>query len=111
MPQISKGKLNADDSALVEYLHQRGRPTSMALFISSFGVVVRNFLGSRKAENFVKLATEMISNFRKLGCNLSIKITQSLFPWKQDDTSEGQVEILHQNIENVEDRYQERWMP
>lgn len=39
-----------------------------------FILVVKNFLGNNKAENYDKLVKTMLYNFRDLGCNTSIKV-------------------------------------
>ena len=40
---------------------------------SSFTLVVWNFLGNHKAENFSELVENMVSSSRLLGCRMSIK--------------------------------------
>lgn len=80
----------------------------------SFVEVVRNFLGNRKAENYVQLVNEMLNNFRNLGCNMSIKVHYlhshlDRFPENVGDISEEQGERFHQDIKTMEDRYQGRW--
>ena len=44
----------------------------------SFAVVVKNFLGNKKAENYEDLVDEMLEAFYDLGCKMSIKL-QALF--------------------------------
>ena len=41
---------------------------------NSFVLVVKNFLGNFKAENYKELVKNMLSNFRDIGANMSIKI-------------------------------------
>src|SRR6201995_4012794 len=40
----------------------------------SFVLVVKNFLGKDMAENYSQLVDDMLSNFNKLGCNMSIMV-------------------------------------
>lgn len=80
----------------------------------SFVHVVQNFLGKREAKNYVKLVEEMLSNFNKLSCNMSIKIhyLQShldRFPENLVDFSKEHGERFHQDIKTIEERYQGRW--
>lgn len=121
MPQISTEKLKAGifdgpqirqlikDPAFVESMNEAERKAWL-----SFVEVVRNFLGNRKAENYVQLVNEMLNNFRNLGCNMSIKVHYlhshlDRFPENVGDISEEQGERFHQDIKTMEDRYQGRW--
>ena len=40
----------------------------------AFVLVVRNFLGNNKARNYAELVINMLTAFRNLGCNMSIKM-------------------------------------
>lgn len=40
----------------------------------SFVLIVKNFLGNHKADNYVDLVNSMFNNFRDLGCSISIKV-------------------------------------
>ena len=40
----------------------------------AFVLVVKNFLGNNKASNYAELVTNMLTAFRNLGCNMSIKM-------------------------------------
>jgi hypothetical protein len=40
---------------------------------SSFVLVVKNFLGNKKADNYTQLVQDMLFNFNRLGCNMSVK--------------------------------------
>jgi hypothetical protein len=40
----------------------------------AFVLVVNNFLGNAKARSYAKLVTNMLTAFRNLGCNMSIKM-------------------------------------
>ena len=41
---------------------------------NSFADVVFNFLGNRKAENYENLIEKLLISYRKLGCNMSVKV-------------------------------------
>ena len=40
----------------------------------AFALVVKNFLGNNKARNYAKLVNNMLTAFRNLGCNMSVKM-------------------------------------
>ena len=40
----------------------------------SFVWVIQNFLGNKKADDYVEHVEEMLSHFQQLGCNMSIKV-------------------------------------
>ena len=72
----------------------------------SFVVVVENFLGNKKAENYADLVDEMLEAIRDLGCKMSIKlhyINSHLdhFPENLGDVSEEQGERFHQDFKIV----------
>jgi hypothetical protein len=80
----------------------------------SFVKVIQNFLGKHKSQNYVELVGEMLTNFNKLGCNMSIKVHYlhshlDRFPENLGDLSEEQGERFHQDIRTMEERYQGRW--
>jgi len=39
---------------------------------SSFVLVVKNFLGNKKADNYIQLVEDMLFHFNRLGCNMSV---------------------------------------
>ncbi|GBM98950.1 hypothetical protein AVEN_231688-1 [Araneus ventricosus] len=81
---------------------------------TSFVAVVGNFLGKRKAENYVEGVNEIRNSFKSLGCNMRIKVHYlhchlDRFPKNLGDTSEQQGGRFHQDIKTTEDLYQGRW--
>ncbi len=40
----------------------------------AFVLVVKNFLGNNKARNYAELVNNMLTAFRNLGCNMSVKM-------------------------------------
>ena len=80
----------------------------------SFVVVVKNFFGNKKAENYADLVDEMLEAFCDLGCKMSIKLHYinshlDQFPENLGDVSEEQGERFHQDLKTIEGRYQGRW--
>jgi len=41
---------------------------------SSFVLVVKNFLGNKKADNYTQLVEDMLFHTNRLGCNMSVKV-------------------------------------
>jgi len=39
-----------------------------------FKFVVKGFLGNRRAQNYEDLVNNLLQNYQKLGCNMSLKI-------------------------------------
>lgn len=80
----------------------------------SFKSVVENFLGNHKSENYRELVVEMLKNYEKLGCLMSYKLHfldshLDNFPQNLGDYSEEQGERFHQDMKEMERRYQGRW--
>ena len=81
MPGLSTEKLKAgifdgpeirqliNDPAFVVFMSEAERSAW-----TSFVLLVRNFLGNHKAEDYVELANNMLDNFKHLGCHMSIKV-------------------------------------
>ena len=47
----------------------------------SFKEVVKHFLGNRKSPDYENIVDDMLNNFHKLGCNMSIKSALSAFSY------------------------------
>ncbi|KAK5650493.1 hypothetical protein RI129_001522 [Pyrocoelia pectoralis] len=80
----------------------------------AFVMVVKNFLGNNKAPNYAELVTNMLTAFRNLGCNMSIKMHylhshMDRFPENLGSMSDEQGERFHQEMKEIENRYQGRW--
>ena len=76
--------------------------------------VVKNFLDNDKARNYAELVTNMLTPFRNLGCNMSIKMHYlfSHIGWFHENLgsmSDEQGEKFHQDIKEMETRYQGCW--
>ncbi|GFX66024.1 uncharacterized protein TNCV_14451 [Trichonephila clavipes] len=81
---------------------------------NSFKLVVTGFLGNKKDPNYKALDAEMLQNYKIMGCNMSIKVHflhshLDYFPENLGAVSEEQGERFHQDIKEMERRYQSRW--
>ncbi|XP_077974510.1 uncharacterized protein LOC144430449 [Styela clava] len=75
---------------------------------------VKFFLGKTKAPNYKELAETLLTSLRQLGANMSIKLHflhshLARFPENLGDVSDEQGERFHQDISDMEVRYQGRW--
>ena len=83
---------------------------------NAFRDVAHNFLGNRKAPNYIELVEHMIDSYKNMGCNMSLKIHflyshLDFFPSNCGDVSDQHGERFHQDIAVMEKRYQGRWSP
>ncbi|GFU20210.1 uncharacterized protein TNCV_3393351 [Trichonephila clavipes] len=81
---------------------------------NSLKLVVTGFLGNKKDPNYKALVAELLQNYKILGCNMSIKVHflhshLDYFPENLGAVSEEQGERFHQDIKEMERRYQGRW--
>jgi hypothetical protein len=81
---------------------------------TAFRSVTENFLGNNKDTNYKNIVETMLENFKKLGCNMSVKVHVlhsyiEYFPEKLGRFSEEQGERFHQDIKEMEKRYQGKW--
>ena len=80
----------------------------------AFSKVVHNFLGNKRADNYIELVEELFLGLQDLGCQMSIKVHYlhshlSKFPANLGDVSEEQGERFHQDVKVMEERYQGQW--
>lgn len=80
----------------------------------SFVSVVKNFLGNQKSDDYVQLVENLICCYEALGCRMSVKLHflashLDYFPSNLGAYSEEQGERFHQDICQMEHRYQGRW--
>lgn len=80
----------------------------------SFKNVIKNFLGNHKSPDYKDIVGRMLEKFKALGCNMSLKVHflhahLDQFPENLGDVSEEQGERFHQDIKEMERRYQGRW--
>jgi len=75
---------------------------------------VKTFLGNRKAVNYKGIVAKLRSTLQDMGANMSIKLHFlyrhfDRFPENLGDLSDEQGERFHQDIIEMEVRYQGRW--
>ncbi|XP_077117201.1 uncharacterized protein LOC143773722 [Ranitomeya variabilis] len=80
----------------------------------AFRDVVRGFLGNRRVDNYVDIVNNLLTKYHKLGCNMSLKIHfldshLDFFPDNCGAVSDEHGERFHQDILNMEQRYQGKW--
>lgn len=80
----------------------------------SFKNVCQNFLGNNKSENYRTIVEELVTNYKHLGCLMNLKLHFldshiDHFPENLGDYSEEQGERFHQDISEMETRYQGNW--
>ena len=80
----------------------------------AFADVVHNFLGNCKSANYRSLVRNLVETYKVLGANMSIKMHYlschvDRFPENLGAVSDEQGERFHQDIKEMEARYQGRW--
>lgn len=81
---------------------------------NAFKIVATHFLGNKRAENYRDLVGNLLSCYQKLGCNMSLKVHflhshLDYFPENCGAVSDEHGERFHQDIQNMEKRYQGKW--
>ena len=76
--------------------------------------VVKNFFGNKKASNYEELVANLPSSFEDIDAKLSIKVHflhshLHRFPENLGALSDEQGERFHQDVKEMEERYQGRW--
>ncbi|XP_051153375.1 uncharacterized protein LOC127276771 [Leptopilina boulardi] len=79
-----------------------------------FKDVCNGFLGNVKQPNYKELVQNMLDSYKELGCNMSIKVHLlnshlDYFPENLGSVSDEQGERFHQDLKEIEKRYQGRW--
>jgi len=82
----------------------------------TFTDVVENFLDNYRAPNYIQLVKKLLSVYKAMKCNISLKIHflhshMDFFPANLGAVSDEQGERYHQNISTMEKRYQGNWNP
>ena len=70
-----------------------------------------NFLGNKRDKNHEKIVKDLIVNYHAMGCLMNLKVHfldshLEYFPENLGDYSEEQGERFHQDIKEMERRYQ-----
>ena len=77
-------------------------------------MVVENFLGNNKSDNYKEIVTDLLKNFQQMGVNMSLKIHflhshLNFFPENLGSMSDEQGERFHQDLKVFEERHQGFW--
>lgn len=80
----------------------------------AFRMVVQQFLGNNRSENYMQLIENLIQSYHVLGCRMSVKMHYlfshiDFFRPNLGAVSEEHGERFHQDIHCMERRYQGRW--
>ena len=80
----------------------------------AFVLVVKKFLCNNKARNYAELVNNMLTAFRNVGWNMSVKMHYLFshmyqFPENLGSVSDEQGEKFYQDLKEMEIRYQGRW--
>ena len=120
-PKISEAKLRAgvfDGPQIRELIKDEDFITNMNAMEkrawTAFEAVISNFLGKRRSPNYEKQVKELLNSFQSLGARMSVKMHflsshLDYFPNNCGDFSEEQGERFHQDLHQMEDRYQGYW--
>lgn len=81
---------------------------------NSFKDVVHKFLGNTKDPHYKTIVQRMLAAYKAQGCNMSLKVHflhshVDYFPENLGAFSEEQGERFHQDVRDIERRYQGRW--
>ena len=88
-------------------------PAELSAWLSLKSAIA-NFLGNHRRSQYRKVVDELMENFRQIGARMSVKMHflrshLDYFPENCGDFSEEQGERFHQDISDMEKRYQDRW--
>jgi len=80
----------------------------------SFKRICKDFLGNHKAANYQDVVQELLTSYKAMGCNESLKIHfreshLDLFPENLGEVSDEHGERFHQDVMAMEKRYQGKW--
>ena len=81
---------------------------------NAFRYAVLKFLGNQKDPNFKRIVRKMLTKFNDLGCSMSLNVHflashLDYYPENLGAVREEQGERFHQDIKEMERRYQGRW--
>jgi hypothetical protein len=80
----------------------------------AFKNVMTSFLGNHKAENYHEIVSDLLTAYKAMGCNMSLKVHfldyhLDFFPENLGAVSDKHGERFHQDISIMEDWYQGKW--
>jgi len=92
-----------------EYLNETERNTLL-----SFKRICKDFLGNHKAANYQDVVQDLLTSYKAMGCNMSLKIHLleshlDFFPENLGAVSDEHGERFHHDIMTMENRYQGKW--
>jgi hypothetical protein len=75
---------------------------------------MKTFLGNHKAENYHEIVSDLLTAYKPMGCNMSLKVNflsshLDFFPENLGAVIDEHGERFHQDISNMEKRYQGKW--
>ena len=82
----------------------------------AFKDVSKYFLGNNRASNYEELVHKLLTAYKELNCNMSLKMHflhshLDFFPENLGAVSDEHGERFHQEITTIEKRYQGKWIP
>ena len=85
-------------------------PAELSVWLSLKSVIV-NFLGNHRSSQYWKVVDELMENFRQIGAHMSVRMHflrshLDYFPENCGDFREEKDERFHQDISDMEKRYQ-----
>jgi len=80
----------------------------------SFKRICKDFLGNHKAANYQDVVRDLLTSYKAMGCNMSLKIHfleshLDFSPQNLGKVSDEHSERFHQDILAMEKRYQGKW--
>jgi hypothetical protein len=77
--------------------------------------VCKDFLGNHKAANCQDVVQDLLTSYKAMGCNVSLKIHfleshMDFFPENLGEVSDEHSERFRQDIKAMEKRYQGKWI-
>jgi len=97
------------DKQFDEYLNETERNAWL-----SFKRICKAFLGNHKAASYQDIVQDLLTLYKVMGCNMSLKIYLleshlDFIPENLGDVSGKHVERFHQDIMAMENQYQGKW--
>jgi len=97
------------DKELIEDLNE----TQISAWLSCKRIC-KDFLGNHKAANYQDIVQDLLTSFKAMGCNMSLKIHfleshLDIFPENLGEVSDEHGKRFHQDILVMEKRYQGKW--
>ena len=97
------------DKQFDEDLHETERNTWL-----SFKRICKDSLGNHKAANYQDVVQDLLTSYKAVGCNMSLKIHYlesrlDFFPENLGEVSDEHGQRFHQDLMAMEKRYQGKW--